>query len=228
MEGHAVVTGASSGIGRAIAEQLLDGGWQVTGISRRDPLLAHARFRSVKADLGAPADREKAVAALSGVTALVHAAGILRTGALGPFSEDDGEIMWRVNVDSAAFLAGHLAPRLPSGGRIVLVGSRLSAGAANRSLYAATKAALVALARSWAIELVDRGITVNVVAPGATDTPMLRDPQRGSDPPRLPPIGRLITPQEVAATVAFLMSPQAAAITGQEIVICGGASLGIR
>ena len=87
------------------------------------------------------------------------------------------------------------------------------------------EAALVAMARSWAIELAPRGITANVVAPAATETPMLRDPARSALPPRLPPIGRYIRPEEVAATTAFLLGPEAGAITGQQIVICGGSAL---
>jgi 3-oxoacyl-[acyl-carrier protein] reductase len=81
------------------------------------------------------------------------------------------------------------------------------------------------MVRSWAIEQARRGITVNIVAPGATETPMLLDPNRTQVKPRLPPIGRFIQPGEVAATVAFLLSPDAGAITGQQIVLCGGASL---
>ncbi|MBV8696989.1 MAG: SDR family oxidoreductase, partial [Bradyrhizobium sp.] len=91
--------------------------------------------------------------------------------------------------------------------------------------YAASKAALVAMARSWAAELAPRGITVNVVAPAATETPMLNDPSRGDVPPKLPPIGRFIRPDEIAAAVGFLLSPEAGAITGQQLVICGGSSL---
>lgn len=114
---------------------------------------------------------------------------------------------------------------MPDGGRIVLIGSRASAGVAGRSQYGATKAALVPMARAWAQELLHRRITVNVVAPGTTDTPMLRDPARSATPPKVPPIGRYIRPEEVAALTAFLVGPEAEVITGQQIMICGGSSL---
>jgi NAD(P)-dependent dehydrogenase (short-subunit alcohol dehydrogenase family) len=81
------------------------------------------------------------------------------------------------------------------------------------------------MARSWAIELAPRGITVNVIAPAATDTPMLHDRSRTSVAPRTPPIGRFVRPEEVAALTAFVLSHEAAAITGQQLVICGGSSL---
>ena len=99
-------------------------------------------------------------------------------------------------------------------------------GVIAKSQYGAAKAALVGLARAWAKELAARGITVNVVSPAATDTAMLTDPDRAAIPPaELPPMGRRIRPEEVAALVAFLLSEDAAAITGQEIAICGGSSL---
>jgi NAD(P)-dependent dehydrogenase (short-subunit alcohol dehydrogenase family) len=81
------------------------------------------------------------------------------------------------------------------------------------------------MARSWAAELAPKGITVNVVAPGATETPMLNDPARAGTPPKKPPIGRFIRAEEVAALTSFLLGPEASAITGQQIVICGGGSL---
>ncbi|WP_298885279.1 SDR family oxidoreductase [uncultured Bradyrhizobium sp.] len=224
MDRHALVTGASSGIGAAIVERLLCDGWRVTGISRRPGPFDHPAFAHLALDL---ADVETIAAAVTGLapTALVHAAGLLKVAPLGSLDHDDGAAMWRLHVDVAERLADALAPRLPQGGRIVFIGSRTASGAAGRGQYAATKAALVALARSWASELAPRGITVNVVAPAATETPMLKDPSRATLAPKLPPIGRFIRPEEVAAAVAFLLSADAAAITGQQLVICGGSSL---
>lgn len=221
---HALVTGASSGIGAAIVERLLHDGWRVTGISRRPATFDHPAFEHLSLDL---ADVETIAAAVADLTptALVHAAGLLKVAPLGSLDHDDGAAMWRLHVDVAERLANALAPRLPQGGRIIFIGSRTASGAAGRGQYAATKAALVALARSWASELAPRGITVNVVAPAATETPMLTDRTRATIAPKLPPIGRFIQPEEVAAAVAFLLSGEAAAITGQQLVICGGSSL---
>jgi NAD(P)-dependent dehydrogenase (short-subunit alcohol dehydrogenase family) len=218
------VTGASSGIGAAIVGRLLREGWRVTGISRRPAPLDHPSFHWLRLDLDDVAAVADAVADIA-PTALVHCAGMLKVGRLGELNHDDGAAMWRLHVDVAERLANVLAPRLPQDGRIVFIGSRTASGAPARGQYAATKAALVAMARSWAAELAPRGITVNVVAPAATETSMLNDPTRAAVPPKLPPIGRFIRAEEVAAAVAFLLSPEAGAITGQQLVICGGSSL---
>lgn len=222
---HALVTGASSGIGAAIVARLLDEGWRVTGVSRSAPATARAGYDHIAFDLARTQEIERAMDGLT-PTALVHAAGVMRGATLGALDAAAGQEMWRLHIEAAERLANALAPRLPDhDGRIVLIGSRTSAGAAGRSQYAATKAAMLAMARSWAAELAPRGVTVNVVAPAATDTPMLSDPARAGVTPKLPPIGRYVRPREVAATTAFLLGPDAGAITGQQIVICGGSSL---
>lgn len=226
---QAVVTGTSSGIGLAVATDLVDAGWHVIGLSRtRGALPAAATW--VPCDLADVGSIDQAVVAIGeaaggGVGAVVHAAGLQHSARIGDLDAAKGQAMWAVHVRAAELLVGGLESRLVDGGRIVLVGSRTASGVAGKSQYAATKAALVAMARSYAAELAGREITVNVVAPGPTRTAMLTDPNRASTPVVSPPLGRLIEPSEVAGLVRFLLEPTGAMITGQAIVICGGASL---
>lgn len=221
----AVVTGTSSGIGKAIAARLLGGGWGIHGLDLAAESLQDQTYTHHRVDL---TDRKATVLvanAVGNVDAIVHAAGIMRGARLGMLDHVAGEALWRLHVEAAAVLVDALAMQLPRGGRIVLIGSRAAKGVVGKSQYGAAKAALVALARAWAKELVARGITVNVIAPAATQTAMLTDPDRAVMPPETPPIGRRIRPEEVASLADFLLSSDAAAITGQEISICGGASL---
>lgn len=204
--------------------------WWVQGLDRAPPCIEHAGFLARAVDLADDAATSQSLGAMLAAgppQALVLAAGVLRTAALGRLHNDDGALMWRLHVDAATRIANAVLPAMAQagGGRVVLIGSRISAGMPGRSQYAATKAALASLARSWAAELATRGVTVNVVSPAATETAMLADPSRQHSAPRLPPIGRYIQPPEVAALVASLLSSEAAAITGQDIAICGGSSL---
>ncbi|ONN70944.1 oxidoreductase [Pseudomonas oryzihabitans] len=222
---HALVTGVSSGIGAAIAQRLLAEGWRVTGLSRRPPEQTHPALTWIGVDLADDQALDGVLANIGMLDAIVHAAGFMRTAPLGALDPADGAAMWHLHVAVASRLVDRLIERLATGGRIVLIGSRTMQGAAGRSQYAATKAALVGLVRSWALESASRGITVNLVAPGATETPMLRDPGRAGTPPRLPPLGRYVQPEEVAGLTAFLLGPDAGALTGQTLTVCGGASL---
>lgn len=232
---RALVTGAASGIGLALSQRLLAAGWSVLGLDRQAPLSAlpagYTHWQGDLADVDAAAEAAEAAAItqwLDGqpLTAFVHAAGAVRSGGAHDTRSADADLLYRLHVGAAIRLMRTLAPRLPAQrGRVVLVASRGVLGRANRAPYAASKAAQQGLARSWACELIGQGITVNVVAPGAVDTPQLSDPQRGAPPLVKLPLGRLIRADEVAASIAFLLGEEAGAITGQTLFVCGGASL---
>ncbi|MCX2945351.1 SDR family NAD(P)-dependent oxidoreductase [Rahnella perminowiae] len=222
---HALVTGCSSGIGETVCLILLAQGWKVTGLARREVSFSHPHFTGILLDITGTTQLTAFLETLPQVDAVVHAAGMMQAAPLGQLDLQASEALWKLHIGVAEVLADRLVDKMPDGGRIVLLGSRTSSGAAGRSQYVATKSAMTGMARSWAAELAPRGITVNIVAPGATQTPMLDNPQRQSSPPKLPPIGRFIQPQEVADLVCYLLSPSAAAITGQQLIICGGASL---
>lgn len=229
MSRTAVVTGVSSGIGRAIARRLLDDGWHVVGLSRRQPepaQLPGLDWRAVDlADTAASHGVAAALADLGAVDVLVHAAGFQESGPLSDLDPEASDRMHAVHVGAAVRLASALESRLVDGGRILLIGSRTADGAWGKSQYAATKAALRALGRSWAMELAPRGITVNVLEPGPTQTAMTADPRRAATPPRTPPLGRPVRAEEVAAYASFLIEKTGAMVTGQHVVICAGASL---
>jgi 3-oxoacyl-[acyl-carrier protein] reductase len=221
---RAVVTGSRSGIGAAVARRLTSDGWAVTGVDLAVDDAASHFAEQLTADLADAAQVEALIPQLRPAQALVHAAGFMRTGSLDQLDPADGDAMWAVHVRALTLLAKGIVPSMTSGGRVLAIGSRTSAGAAGKSQYAACKAAVTALIRSWAIELAPRGVTANVIAPAATATAMLSDGTR-TVAPVTPPIGRFIEPEEIAACAAFLLSPDAAAITGQELLVCGGASL---
>ena len=223
----AVVTGASSGIGHVVARCLLDQGWRVTGIDRAPATLGHLAYAHRQGDLAGPRPESLLSNEDCHAVALVHAAGLMHASPIGDLDDTVGERLWRVHVRALERLANHLLPGMAArrSGRLVVIGSRVAAGLPRRSQYAASKSALIGMVRSWASELAPAGVTANIVSPAATRTDMLLDPARSASPPRTPPIGRLIEPEEIAKLVLYLLSGDAAAITGQDIAVCGGASI---
>ncbi|OLO05220.1 hypothetical protein BTW07_06210 [Salinicola socius] len=220
-----LISGCSSGIGLATTRRLLHQGHELIGISRRPPPIETAGFRWCPADLLDSDDGMAWLVEDLAIEALVHAAGFMHTAYLGALNPAQAQTMWRLHVEAPSRLVDRLMAQRHPLSRIILVGSRTQQGARGKSAYSASKAAQQGLVRSWAMELVGQGVTVNLVAPGPTDTPMLNDPARTGVPPQAPPMGHFIAPDEIAAAIEFLISRDARSITGQTLTVCAGASL---
>jgi NAD(P)-dependent dehydrogenase (short-subunit alcohol dehydrogenase family) len=218
----AVVTGAASGIGRAIAEGIAAEGGTVLGIDRTWPEAAPARpaVRAVAADIRHRDALEAAVEALGAEhpTILVNAAGV--AGPEKPFEGIDLDA-WRETIDvnlwGAVLCTAVVLPRLVDGrGTVLNVVSHAGlTGGRNASAYAASKGGLIAFTLSLATELADRGITVNGFLPGPTDTGLMRARRPGDEIEALVAEGYIATADEVAQAALVLISPDGRHITGQ-------------
>lgn len=235
----AVVTGAGRGIGRAIAERLARGGYKVVVIDREAELAeaVAASIRDVGLDaVGAAMDiRDRAAsrelfARFEEIAVLVNNAGIA-SEAVSFFDMTPGRLreMIDINLQGTFVVSQEALKRMSPGARIVNLASRGYLGAAGASHYVASKAGLVGLTRAMAAELRWKGIGVNCVAPGMTDTRMMDSFSREAREKMMSrePRGKAADPAEIAEVVAFLASPSAAGINGQVLLVDGGKSLGM-
>jgi 3-oxoacyl-[acyl-carrier protein] reductase len=232
----ALVTGGSAGIGRAICDALLAEGATVVTVDRRPHDGTHANLQCYTADLSEPAQTRAIAAEIASrhaIDILVNNAGVVRNTLLPDVTEAELDGLVDLHLRAALLLTQAVLPAMQDRrhGRIVNMSSRAIVGLAARTVYAATKAALVAMTRTWAMELGPHGITVNAIAPGPVDTGMLRAdiPVDSEQARRLAaslPMRRLGRPDDIARAALFFADPQNDWITGQTLFVCGGGSLG--
>lgn len=245
---RAVVTGAASGIGQATVSLLLSRGHAVLATDlRADGLegVAAAGARTLTADLSTEEGRAVLVAAADEFAAeaaapldwLVNAAGIVVLKPIGEVGVADFRRVFATNAESTFFLCQQLGARMTSGGAIVNFSSPSAKFVATTeaAVYAATKAAISQITRSFAMAYAPLGVRVNAVSPGITDTPMQArvlsevSAARGISVEELAasrlktvPMGRTAPPSEMAGVVAWLLSDEAAYMTGQVVNVDGG------
>lgn len=237
---RALVTGASRGIGAAIALALADKGADVaiTYLKSTDKAAAvveaikakGGRGLAIQADSGDPAavkrSVEETVGEFGGLDILVNNVANARFGAFTDLTLADIDLLLAVNVRSAVLATQMAIPHLGEGGRIITTGSNAAERApfAGIAGYSLTKSALLGLTRHLARELGPRGITINLVQPGPTDTDL--NPDNGTELSllnrSLTSIGRYGKPADIAAVVAFLASPASSFMTGSIVTVDGG------
>lgn len=232
----AIITGGSKGIGAELSSRLLVKDYTVITIDRIPPTRKHTKLHSIEADLLDPVAVTAAaeeIKASFDVTHLIHNAGLIWPNLVEDATPEDITGLAQLHLGSALTLLQASLPSMKKRqfGRVMFNASRAALGAPTRTAYGASKAGMIGMARTWALELAQHGITVNVVAPG----PILTDnfwgivekdsPQQEALAKRIP-VGRLGTVQDVSNAFMFFCSPDNGFVTGQTLYVCGGASVG--
>jgi len=225
-----LVTGASRGIGKVIADELAAGGNVYIAGRDEDALKLCDSKGYCVCDLAENVDVLASFICDKKIDVLINNAGEYVYGAVEEASKEDIQRIYAANLMAPTYLISKAVPFMKekNWGRIVNIGSISGVmGEANASLYSASKAGLTGLTKALALELAEFNITVNTVNPGWVDTDMGRNSTGGFDVEEIVPQRRFVEPQEVAKLVKYLVSDDARAITGQSINICAGLSMGI-
>ncbi|MGB7100597.1 MAG: SDR family oxidoreductase [Xanthobacteraceae bacterium] len=232
----AIVTGGSAGIGATICRRMLDADYEVVSLARRRPDWSHPALQVVEVDLTDTAATKQAaesVAKQYAIGTVIHNAGVIRPNLLPDVRQEDLHDLAQLHLGAVILIVQAVLPGMGERkfGRIVMMSSRAALGLQTRTVYSATKAGMIGMARTWALELAPFGITVNVVAPGPIqDTEMFREvipagSEREAAVAKTIPVGRLGRSDDVARAVMFFADPENSFITGQVLYVCGGASI---
>lgn len=234
---NAIVTGASRGIGRAIATRLVDDGYRVFNLDIQPPAEQTTDDEQwLEVDLS---DLVQVEVVLQSILNRGPVAVLVNNAAVGgdmkvleELEADDMDLTYAINVRAPALCAKQVIPsmRQLGFGRIVNISSRAHLGKSHRSAYGGAKGALVSMTRVWAIELADAGITCNAVAPGPVRTELFEraNPANMDRTQQIIegiPVGRLGEPEDIANAVSFFASSEAGYVTGQILYVCGGTTL---
>jgi len=243
----ALITGGARGIGKATAFKMVREGASVALLDilsdeaarvAQDLEALGGKALGLKADVSRKdeVDRavERALQRFGRVDILVNNAGVVRPGPLEKVREEDWEAALGVNLKGTFFCTQAVVPTMKKNryGKIVNMGSRASLGKEERTVYGATKAGLIGVTRTWALELAQYNINVNYIGPGPIATELFKAANPEDSPKTKAiinsvPLKRVGQPEDVANLVAFLASDEASFITGQTIFICGGITVGL-
>ncbi len=232
----ALITGGSKGIGADLAVKLADRGYRVLSLARGLPDWSHDGVEHHSVDLfDAAAVRELAqgLAARHEITHIVNNAGLIWPNLLEEATPEDITGLAQLHLGAPLTLLQAALPAMKARGfgRVLFNGSRAALGVPTRTAYSATKAGLVGMARTWALELAPKGITVNVVAPGPVQTDNFwgiipKGSEREAQLAERIPVGRLGQVEDVSNAFLFFCDPASGFVTGQVLYVCGGTSVG--
>ncbi len=236
-ERNILVTGGSGGIGRAIIHRCIEDGYQIINLDRVAPsslLKGETHYAVDLTDAHATRDILQRITRDHNILRVVNNAGFIRPGTLEDATLEDFDAVCALNLRAPMLVAQGLQPFMQAArfGRIINISSRAALGKELRTVYSATKAGLLGMTRTWALELAPFGVTVNAIGPGPIATELFLS----GNPPDSPktkkilesiPVKRMGEPEDIAHAVASLMDDRAGFITGQVLYVCGGMTVGL-
>lgn len=230
-----LITGGGSGIGATLTKNLIAKGEVVVTLGLDLPNWKHDNLIGYQADLTDTEQTNEAAQLISSshkINNIVHNAGMILPNLLPKVKTDDILTLSHLHLAAPVALTQAILPNMinDKNGRIVFISSRASMGMPTRSAYAATKAGIHGLAKTWALELAENNITVNVIAPGPVLTQNFwdlvpKDSELQQEISDNIPVGRIGTTGDIANAVEFFLDEKASFVTGQVLYVCGGTSL---